>query len=258
MPAGQIAITGVVAGHNLPVNLVIPEFVNGRTVTQIGSSAFSGQNQLTQINILSTVTHIGIEAFKNTNNAPIYLEGRTSVPQTFRNNWNSSGNPVYLDGNLCTHLTTTLKSCCSSLHGDLCDTCKTFVNKSSHNHNYSYTPKPFPTGLPMHEAYCQCGHSITVPCGTIFPSLPGEILTCFFCGQELNSPQYMLVLPNGVPFFSESFITYEMFKQIAQHFNLSHTMTDYTMSLKKSLKDNKGNIALVALLPNKEDLFDFQ
>ena len=58
-------ITGVVAGVTLPANLVIPENYNGRTVTQIGNSAFANQTQLSQITIPNSITNIDSSAFEN-------------------------------------------------------------------------------------------------------------------------------------------------------------------------------------------------
>ncbi|MDY0064541.1 MAG: S8 family serine peptidase [Bacilli bacterium] len=58
-------ITGFASGVIIPSNLVIPENLNGRTVTQIGNSAFENQTQLTQISIPASVTSIGSNAFLN-------------------------------------------------------------------------------------------------------------------------------------------------------------------------------------------------
>jgi len=50
----QIQLTG---------NVTLPNTLKGRTVTQIGNSAFANQTQLTHISIPASVTRIGIEAF---------------------------------------------------------------------------------------------------------------------------------------------------------------------------------------------------
>lgn len=44
-------------------SLTLPEFLNGRTVTEIGDAAFKDQSQLTDVYIPSTITKIGFEAF---------------------------------------------------------------------------------------------------------------------------------------------------------------------------------------------------
>jgi len=51
-------------GVTLPSNLVIPEQLSGRTVTQIGDYAFANQTGLTSITIPSAVTSIGYESFR--------------------------------------------------------------------------------------------------------------------------------------------------------------------------------------------------
>ena len=102
-------------------------------VTTIGSGIFANYTQLSQITIPSSVTHIGSDAFKNTNNASIYLNGRTFVPSTFDLNWNSSANPVYFNGILCNHSSKTIIELNATQHGDLCNSCRTIVNKANHN-----------------------------------------------------------------------------------------------------------------------------
>lgn len=56
-------ITGINSGVLIPSKLVIPNSLNGRTVTQIGNSAFENQTSLSQITIPSSVTSIGSNAF---------------------------------------------------------------------------------------------------------------------------------------------------------------------------------------------------
>lgn len=145
-------ITGVTSGFTLAGSITIPEMINGRTVTQIGSSAFSGQNQLTRITIPSTVTTIGANAFKNTNDARIDLEGRTSSPSTFNVSWNSSNNPVYLSGIRCYHTSRTLVSINTTTHGERCDKCRTTINITSHTYtNYIWK------NYNQHSTTCGCG-----------------------------------------------------------------------------------------------------
>ena len=134
-------------------SLVIPEFLNGRTVTQISASAFTNQNSLTSVTIPSTITTIGSDAFKNTNNASIYLEDRATSPNTFNVKWNVSNNPVYLDGVLCNHTNTTYQSITSGQHGDLCDDCRTTTNIGNHTYTSSHTW----VNTNQHRSYCGCG-----------------------------------------------------------------------------------------------------
>lgn len=148
---GNCTITSARLGAILPSNLTIPEFIKGRTVTQIGSSAFSGQNQLTQITIPSTVTTIGSNAFKNTNNARIDLEGRTSSPTTFDPNWNPSNNPVFLNGVECHHTSKTLTYLSDNSHGLMCDLCRTTTNVTAHPETKLWVD------YKMHRTTCSCG-----------------------------------------------------------------------------------------------------
>jgi hypothetical protein len=71
--SNQISITGVKSGVTLIGSITIPEFLNSRNVIKIGSNAFSGQTQLTQITIPSSVTYIGSNAFHN--NTSVYWLG---------------------------------------------------------------------------------------------------------------------------------------------------------------------------------------
>ena len=68
----QISIDGVRPGITLPSNLVIPNFINGRTVTTIGNEAFAAHSGLTGITIPNTVTKIGDWAFA-------FCSGLTSI-----------------------------------------------------------------------------------------------------------------------------------------------------------------------------------
>lgn len=49
LPNNQIAITGVKSSVTLTDSITIPEFLNSRTVTKIGSNAFNDQTQLFSI-----------------------------------------------------------------------------------------------------------------------------------------------------------------------------------------------------------------
>lgn len=251
-----VSLNGI--NFNPTGEFVIPNQLNGRIVTQIGSSAFTGQSQLTKITIPSSVTTIGNNAFQNSNNAPIYLEGRTSAPNTFDINWNSSGNPVYLNGNLCTHTSTTLMSINYTQHGHLCNTCRTFVSESNHNHNVEHIPLgTAPSGIAVHSSYCRCGHSVTVPCVSKVPHLPGDTVICTYCGQEFTNPLFMITLPNGESFVSNAPFTYDMFKQLAEHLEISYQYEDFVLSARSSTIDYEYDINLASILPSrKETLYE--
>lgn len=173
----ELSITGVKSGITLSGVLIIPDFLNGRTVSQIGGSAFSGQNQLTQITIPSTVTTIGANAFKNTNNARIDLEGRTSSPSTFNASWNSSNNPVYLSGIRCYHTSRTLVSINTTTHGERCDKCRTTINITSHAYtNYIWK------NYNQHSTTCGCG-AFKLQGHAVASGDPGNpYKTCLHCG----------------------------------------------------------------------------
>lgn len=176
------------AGKSIITRVSLPN-----TLQTIGNSAFASCTNLGVggyvIPIPSSVTTVGSNAFLNTNNVPIYLEGKTSVPNNFDINWNSSGNPVYLSGNLCTHPTTTLMTVNYTQHGQLCDSCRTFVSKANHNHNVMHIPNGTdPSGRAVHISICQCGDWVTVPCSSRMPHLPGETVECKYCGQEFSNP----------------------------------------------------------------------
>jgi hypothetical protein len=160
--------------HDLRINSKQLPMVS---VTRIGTNAFLNHTQLTQITIPSNVTHIGKNAFQNTNNASIYLNGRSSVSSTFDINWNSSANPVYLNGIICNHSSKTRIEINSTHHGDLCNTCRTIINKATHRtytsggwvychdcsyskyvgHTHTYSGPYIPAGDAGHLATCSCG-----------------------------------------------------------------------------------------------------
>lgn len=259
LPSNQIAISGVKSGVTLTGSITIPEFLNSRTVTKIGSSAFSGLNQLSQVSIPSSVTHIGSNAFQNTNNAPIYLEGRTSTPSTFDINWNASGNPIYLNGNLCTHTSTTFMSINYTQHGHLCNTCRTFVSKLNHNHNVEHIPLgTAPSGIAMHASYCACGHFLTVPCVSRFPQFPGDTVICMYCGQAFSNPVFMMTLPNGESFVSNAPFTYDMFEKLVEHLELSYAYVDFIVSVRSNIVYDEYVVNLVSILPiRKATLYEF-
>ncbi len=240
--------------NNSFTSITIPSSIGGQSVKYISDSAFSGLNQLSQVSIPSSVTHIGSNVFHNTNNAPIYLEGRTSAPSTFDIHWNASGNPVYLNGNLCTHTSTTFMSINYTQHGHLCNTCRTFVSKSNHNHNVEHIPLgTAPSGIAMHASYCACGHSVTVPCvGTLH--IPGQPTTCMYCGQEFSNPLFMLMLPNGETFVSNAPFTYDMFEQLVEHLELSYNYADFVFSVRSNIVYDEYDINLVSILPNRKEI----
>lgn len=173
--SGNVTIQDV--NFNPIGELVIPESISGRVITQIGSSAFSGQNQLTRITIPSTVTTIGANAFSNTNNARIDLEGRTTSPSTFNTSWNSSNNPVYLSGVRCYHTSRTLASINSTTHGERCDKCRTTINITSHAYtNYIWK------NYNQHSTTCGCG-AFKLQGHAVASGDPGyPYKTCLHCG----------------------------------------------------------------------------
>ena len=170
-------------------------------VTTIGSGIFANYTQLSQITIPSSVTHIGSDAFKNTNNASIYLNGRTFVPSTFDLNWNSSANPVYFNGILCNHSSKTIIELNATQHGDLCNSCRTIVNKANHNkytsglweycyncpyskyigHTHTYNTHTW-LSLQQHESSCSCGSSKIRPHVVSGSSGGFGYETCLECG----------------------------------------------------------------------------
>ena len=114
--------------HIISVGIILPN-----NLTSIGAYAFEGCINLNEIHVPSSVTQISKDAFYKTNNIPIYIDGRVSVPSTFDTNWNSSGNTVYLNGSLCTHnIGTTLIKLNDALHGYLCNKCRTVTSKVGH------------------------------------------------------------------------------------------------------------------------------
>lgn len=134
---------------------------------------------MSRITIPSSVTHIGSDSFKNTNNASIYLLNRTSVPNTFDINWNSSVNPVYLNGKLCSHTSSMITvSLNDTHHANPCSDCRTAFSKfphrkyvfnnydrcydcdysKLHKHEYSLTW----VNYRQHESRCFCGYTINL------------------------------------------------------------------------------------------------
>lgn len=211
-----VAITGAQSGttviNNIP-SQIYDLRVNPRdntpqpmvNVTSIGASAFAGMTSLTQITIPASVTHIGADAFINTNNASIYLDGRTSVPSTFSYYWNSSGNPVYLNGNQCMHTSKNTIELNATQHGDLCNHCRTVTNIMNHRkytsgnwercydcsyskdlghtHTYTYTW----LDLKQHESSCSCGYN-RVTAHIVSGDWNGQgYTTCLSCGGLADS-----------------------------------------------------------------------
>lgn len=163
--------------HAINSAIVVPSDINGQSVITINNSAFANQTQMTHITIPSTIVNIGSAAFKNTNNAPIYLQGRAKAPITFNLNWNSSANPVYLNGTLCTHSSKNIVELNATQHGDVCNDCRTVISTSSHNkykigeweychdcsyskyvgHTHTYSGPYIPAGDAGHLVSCSCG-----------------------------------------------------------------------------------------------------
>src|SRR5690606_35251458 len=63
-----LKVTGAIG--TISGSFVIPSMLDGQSVTEIGASAFSGQNQLSQITIPASITTIGANAFHN--NTSVY------------------------------------------------------------------------------------------------------------------------------------------------------------------------------------------
>lgn len=220
LTATTAEITGSTA--TLIGEIYIPNRINGRAVTSIGNSAFSGQTRMTtvhlpiplqtlgnsafsgcsnlnEIHISSSVTTIGSDAFSNTNNAPIYLVGRSGVPSTFDRNWNSSENPVYLNGRLCTHNKKTIIQLDSTQHGHLCNDCRTITNKENHrkytsngwdycydcSYSKPHTHSYTPTWInyKLHELKCSCGNVTNLIGHVVSGGWNGiGYATCLECG----------------------------------------------------------------------------
>ncbi len=214
-PSGNNAtITGIANGINLTGTLVIPESINRRTVSQISSSTFSGQTQLTHITIPSTVTHVGSDAFKNTNNASINLTGRTKAPSTFNSNWNSSANPVYFNSNPCLHNSVTSINLNDTHHNNFCDDCRTIFSKTLHNkyvsngweycydcsyskpvaHVHNFTG-PYTNMGNLHRQYCACGDYVERPHIGV-PNNPGDrYVLCWDCNEWIDTWYYLILIP---------------------------------------------------------------
>ncbi len=176
------------ANYTIRGNYTIPPIWNNRIITSIGSSAFASQIQLTKINIPSVVTTIGVSAFYNTNNAPIYLLNRTSAPSTFHYNWNASLNPVYLSDGLCTHTNKTLTNLSGTKHGMVCNKCRTTTDIENHNNTYTWL------NYTRHRAICNCGSNV-LEGHFVSSSDPGfPYKTCLKCGGPASVG---FVGPNG-------------------------------------------------------------
>lgn len=263
---------------------ILPNQLNGRTVTQIRSSAFSNQTQLTKITIPSTVTHVGNDAFKKTNDAAIYLEGKASVPNTFNAKWNVSNNPVYLNGVKCLHDgTKTRVSLDTTHHADLCDKCRTATNITKHSfytlncteqcsgcsyqgladHDYVYTPKGTtnPYEMKQHYADCMtCGDRSILPCLGIVQS-PDEDVYCLLCGRLMTTPlpMYMIKMPNGDILVSSEKIEYEYFLSISKKFDYNEVSYSYFEKNNKLMinYDKNLNLEELYLIPKMYELEEF-
>jgi|GEM_PF-5648695 len=208
--------------NNSFTSITIPSSIGGQSVKYISDSAFINKTHLSQITIPSSVTHIGSNAFQNTNNASIYLTGRTSAPSTFNINWNSSANPVYLNGNLCNHASKTTISLNDTQHGDLCNNCRTITNKANHNkytsglwkycyncpyskyightHTYAHTW----LNLRQHVSSCLCGSNVTRPHIVSSDWNGVGYATCLDCG---GPAELGIVIMSGKPVSDEVLFT---------------------------------------------------
>ncbi|KAI4453842.1 translation elongation factor g-related [Holotrichia oblita] len=82
-----------ITGYNVSLNgsLNLPQTINGKTITSIGSGSFQN-SQLSQISIPASVTSIGNNAFAGCSNLSIIVN-RASVPLGW-NDWNPDNRPV--------------------------------------------------------------------------------------------------------------------------------------------------------------------
>lgn len=284
LSGSNATISGVRSGAVLPSIFIIPETINVKNITQISNSAFNNQTQLTQITIPSTVTHIGSDAFKNTNDAAIYLEGKASVPNTFNAKWNVSNNPVYLNGVKCLHDgTKTRVSLDTTHHADLCDKCRTATNITKHSfytlncteqcsgcsyqgladHDYVYTPKGTtnPYEMKQHYADCMtCGDRSILPCLGIVQS-PDEDVYCLLCGRLMTTPlpMYMIKMPNGDILVSSEKIEYEYFLSISKKFDYNEVSYSYFEKNNKLMLNYDKNLNLegLYLIPKMYELEEF-
>ena len=169
----------------------------------IGASAFLNCNLMVRYDIPSSVTTIGSGAFSNTNNASLYLQNKSTAPTTFDANWNASNNPVYLNGNICNHPTTTPSSVNPNYHANLCNTCRTATNQVSHSFTNSHVWK----NKSQHNSYCGCGegklHGHAVAGGNGM----GQSL-CIVCGgpAETGFAQFSSQPPGGKSIASTIYI----------------------------------------------------
>ena len=74
-------------------NIVIPETYNGKAVTGIAKSGFTGCDKLVSIEIPDSVTSIGDSAFGGCLSLTIYCEA-TSKPSGWNYYWNLDNRPV--------------------------------------------------------------------------------------------------------------------------------------------------------------------
>lgn len=73
--------------------LIIPSSYNGKPVTKISFKAFSDCSSLEKIEIPSSVTYVGSNAFEGCSNLTIYCEA-TRRPSGWESSWNNSNRPV--------------------------------------------------------------------------------------------------------------------------------------------------------------------
>ena len=83
-----------IAGYSgTSTEVIIPETINGHSVTSIGEGAFSDCSSLTSIEIPNSVTSIGEYAFSGCSSLTIYCEA-SEKPSGWDSLWNDSSRPV--------------------------------------------------------------------------------------------------------------------------------------------------------------------
>jgi subtilisin family serine protease len=178
-----IEIVGTALNRQLIGSIVIPETLDGRTVTQIEASAFSGQTGMSQITIPASITNIGSNAFEN-------CTSLTNV--ALSNNLTSIGNSAFKG--------------CSSLSSITMPNSVTTVDSSAFENCTSLTNVALPNNLTSigNSAFKGCTSltSITIPfvgnsktaTGNdakfvyIFGTIPNQLRTVIITGGT-NLPQ---------------------------------------------------------------------
>ncbi len=130
---GTIAITGYNGSHTA---VVIPETIDGGSVTSIGSGAFSNCERIRSIKIPSSVTSIGDGAFSGCDNLTIYCEENSYAKQYAIDN--DIPYSIIEEQTECTHTNTELRNAASATcttagySGDTyCKDCGEFISKGT-------------------------------------------------------------------------------------------------------------------------------